>query len=137
MPWKISFDLLKDKVQLPCIVHWDNNHFIVLYKMDKQFAYVADPAKGLEKYSHSHFQKNWINDSNRNGAVLIIQPQAGFLQKAPAENRSKSKMFQNFVGYLSPYKGSFANLILIMLVITVLQGAFAILLRWQFQRVSH
>ncbi len=44
---KATIDDLADRVLLPCIIHWDNNHFIVVYKVSKNKVYVSDPAKGL------------------------------------------------------------------------------------------
>lgn len=42
---------LYEKIPLPCIVHWDNSHFIVVYKVTSRQVYVSDPAKGLVSYN--------------------------------------------------------------------------------------
>lgn len=47
----LPFSQLKDEVPLPCIVHWRQNHFVVVYKIKRGTVYVADPASGLLKYS--------------------------------------------------------------------------------------
>ena len=47
---KATIDDLVEKVPLPCIIHWDDNHFIVVYKATKNKVYVSDPAKGLLSY---------------------------------------------------------------------------------------
>ena len=46
--------------RLPCILHWNQNHFVVLYKVSKNGKkfYVADPAKGLVNYSLEEFKKH-------------------------------------------------------------------------------
>ena len=51
-----------DKENLPCILHWNQNHFVVLYKVKngKKF-YVADPGKGLVKYNLEEFKSHWIS----------------------------------------------------------------------------
>ena len=46
----------------PCILHWNQNHFVVLYKVKKgKIFYIADPGKGLVKYSLEEFKKHWIS----------------------------------------------------------------------------
>src|SRR5213083_1672827 len=44
---------------LPAIVHWEGNHWIVLYDVDKQFVRVADPAVGLRKLPRREFEAKW------------------------------------------------------------------------------
>lgn len=52
-----------DNEDLPCILYWNQNHFVVLYKIDvkKQQYYLADPAKGKCKYGKEYIQEHWIN----------------------------------------------------------------------------
>ena len=53
----LSFDMLSQEVPMPCIVHWNQNHFVVVYKIKKHrrkgtySVYVADPGKGLDRKS--------------------------------------------------------------------------------------
>ena len=58
---KASIYDLYEKVPLPCIVHWSNSHFIVVYKTTAKRIYVSDPAKGRLSYTHQEFSKNWCN----------------------------------------------------------------------------
>ena len=44
---------------LPAIVHWEGNHWIVLYDVDEQFVRVADPALGRRKISRREFEAKW------------------------------------------------------------------------------
>ena len=47
---------------LPCILHWNQNHFVVLYKVKKgKKFYVADPGKGLVTYSLEEFKQHWVS----------------------------------------------------------------------------
>lgn len=74
---KIPFELLNENVPLPCIVHWRQKHFIVVYKIKKNKIYVADPAIGLVNYSREEFVSNWastITEGKPAGLVLIIEP---------------------------------------------------------------
>lgn len=60
---KLPFDVLAKDSPLPCIVHWNQNHFAVVYRAQKNKLYVADPAVGLLTYSKVEFLKCWISTS--------------------------------------------------------------------------
>jgi ATP-binding cassette subfamily B protein len=78
---KIPFNRLEESVPLPCIVHWRQKHFVVVYKIKKDKIYVADPALGLTNYSREEFIKNWsgtIVDGKPAGLVLIMEPTPSF-----------------------------------------------------------
>ena len=80
---KIPFSRLEESVPLPCIVHWRQKHFVVVYKIKTDKIYVADPALGLTSYSHDEFVKNWsgtIADDQRVGLVLIMEPTPSFYE---------------------------------------------------------
>ena len=50
------------KETLPCILHWNQNHFVVLYKVKKgKHFYIADPGKGLVKYNTEEFKQHWVS----------------------------------------------------------------------------
>src|SRR5215831_5547879 len=57
-PLKISYRHLP-QMPLPAIVHWEGNHWIVLYDVDRQFVRVADPARGLHKIPRLEFETKW------------------------------------------------------------------------------
>lgn len=74
---KISFDMLGEKVPLPCIVHWQQKHFVIVYKIKNDKVWVADPATGLLKYTREEFERNWattLTDGKQTGLALIIEP---------------------------------------------------------------
>lgn len=74
---KIPFELLNENVPLPCIVHWRQKHFVVVYKIKKDKIWVADPGIGLIKYTREEFVRNWaatIKSGEPTGLVLIIEP---------------------------------------------------------------
>ncbi len=60
---KISWEQLRDEANLPCIVHWNQQHFVVVYRIAKRnwhwWIWVSDPASGLLKYSEDQFRKAW------------------------------------------------------------------------------
>jgi len=122
---KCTIDDLIVKVPLPVIVHWDNSHFIVVYKTNPRVGniYVADPAKGHIKYSKKDFEQKWVKKAEKDkGVLMALEPQADFYQRQSEEKNDRKKTFENFIGYFRPYKKSFINLLAVMLLVTILQG---------------
>lgn len=120
---KCTLDDLITKVPMPVIVHWDNSHFIVVYKTNPRIGtiYTSDPAKGHLQYSKERFSEKWIKKAENKGLLMVLEPQPEFYLKKE-ERTERKKTFEHFLGYFRPYKGSFANLFLVMLLVTVLQG---------------
>ena len=80
---KTSIEQLAN-ISQPCILHWNQNHFIVLYKVKKQKKfYIADPGKGLLCYSIEEFKKHWISsvsNGEEKGIVMFLEPTETFLK---------------------------------------------------------
>jgi len=89
---KLTYDDLRS-VQLPCIVHWQGYHYIVVYRIDKQTIWIADPAVGVRKYKKDYFVENW------NGITLTLEPTSAFERQE--EGKSSLK---NFMQFILPYK---------------------------------
>jgi ATP-binding cassette subfamily B protein len=113
---------LQNIVVLPCIIHWDNNHFIVVYKVTKDKVYVSDPAKGLLSYSHQKFIEKWYKLNENHGVLMALEPMANFHQIEANERIEKFKTFENLLNYFTPYKKAFGILFFIMLIATGLQA---------------
>ena len=121
---KCTISDLLYKVPLPVIIHWDNSHFIVVYKTNGKTGkiYVADPAKGHLTYSVDECKDKWYKVEEEKGVAIAIEPQPSFYEKTPEQQQSKRKTFDSFLGYLRPYKNSFKHLFVAMLMVTLLQG---------------
>jgi ATP-binding cassette subfamily B protein len=119
---KAALDDLQQRVLLPCIIHWDNDHFIVVYKTTKTKIYVSDPAKGLLSYSHAQFIERWYKDNENYGVLMALEPMANFKQIEAHERIEKFKTFENLWNYFTPYKKAFGILFCIMLIATGLQA---------------
>ena len=119
---KATINDMAEKIILPCIIHWDNNHFIVVYKVKKRKVYVSDPAKGLLSYPIEQFQDKWYKQGENNGMVMVFEPMANFKQIEAHERIEKFKTFENLFGYFTPYKKAFGILFAIMLIATALQA---------------
>jgi ATP-binding cassette, subfamily B, bacterial len=114
---KIPFEMLNENVPLPCIVYWRQKHFIVVYKIDKDKIWVADPASGLTKYTHEEFIRNWastVTDGKPAGLVLIIEPTPALFEK---ENEQEAvNGFRFLFKYFLLYKRYFYQLVLGLLL---------------------
>ncbi|QHC84743.1 ABC transporter ATP-binding protein [Empedobacter brevis] len=117
---KTDYISLKEEIPLPCIVHWSNDHFVVVYKIKKNKIYVSDPAHGLLEYSKDEFIKSWIgknaNESTEEGVALLLEPTANF-NNDDVDNEDKSnKGFRFIFQYLFRYKSLVTQLIIGLLV---------------------
>jgi ATP-binding cassette, subfamily B, bacterial len=110
---KIPFDLLEEKVTLPCIVHWQQKHFVVVYRIKNDKVWIADPAIGLIKCSREEFEKKWattLTDGKQNGLALIIEPTPALYD---AENQpGKAGGFRFLLKYFRLYRKYLGQLLL-------------------------
>ena len=58
---QITYRQLQDEAPLPCIVHWNQQHFVVVYKITKKQVWVADPGAGMLKYTREEFCHCWLS----------------------------------------------------------------------------
>jgi ATP-binding cassette subfamily B protein len=119
---QVTLQNLIEQVPLPAIVHWNNDHFIVVYKVTKTKIYVSDSAKGLLSYTHAQFKEKWYKENEDYGVLMALEPMANFKQMEAHERIERLKNFENLLGYFTPYKKAFGILFFIMLIATVLQA---------------
>lgn len=131
---KCTVNELMLKIPLPAIIHWDNSHFVVVYNVKSKgkiksdqiktegTIYVSDPARGRVKYNIDEFASKWIKEGTDKGILMAIEPQADFYERQETERIDRRRTFTNFLGYFKPYKKSFINLLIVMLLVTILQG---------------
>jgi ATP-binding cassette subfamily B protein len=108
----ITWKQLTNEKLLPCIIHWNQKHFVVLYEITKNRIVIADPAKGILKYNHDAFKKCWIGSSfdiNSKGIVLIIEPTPSFYNLEVST--SKTIKLISLFNYLNPHKRKFLHII--------------------------
>ena len=132
---RLSFDTLTSEVPLPCIIHWNQNHFVVVYKIKKRRGnryevYVADPGKGLITYTKEEFCEHWVStktNGEEKGIALLLEPTEQFY----AQNDTKAVPTQSRVKflwrYIKKYKRFFTQLILGLLLGSLLQLIFPFL----------
>ena len=125
---KVSLTDLKE-APLPCILHWDQTHFVVLYKIagQKKTFYVSDPGHGRLRYTEEEFISHWIDPNcdtdTPDGIVLLLEPTSKFyLEEYDEPNRSVG---WSLVGkYLIRYQKFIWQLIIGLVVASLIQLAF-------------
>jgi ATP-binding cassette subfamily B protein len=125
---KIGLDKLAKESPLPCIAHWKQNHFVVIYKITKKHVFVADPAHGLIKYTRDEFLEQWAStkaEGEAQGVCLLLEPTPDFYNQE-GEVRNK-KTFRFLFSYLKPYGKFITQLILGMILGALLQLIFPFL----------
>jgi ATP-binding cassette subfamily B protein len=127
---KIDFQKLQEDAPLPCIVFWNERHFVVVYKIKKNKVYIADPAHGLLEYSQQEFIDNWIgkhaNETTEEGIVLLLEPTAKLNEKEDDDIAKKEGM--GFLWkYLANYKRFMFQLGLGLFSVSILQLIFPFL----------
>lgn len=124
---KSTIESLEDG-PLPAILYWNQNHFVVLYKTRKNKTfYIADPSKGLIRYSRPDMEKHWVclnsNDMEK-GIAMFIKPGERFFELKREYNShiaSKNKSFRFLSKYIKPYRKHLAQIIAGLLIGCVLQ----------------
>lgn len=119
---KIPFEMLNENVPLPCIVHWRQKHFIVVYKIRNDKIWVADPAACLVKYTREEFVKCWastIADGKPAGLVLIIEPTPSLFENE--NEHEKANGFRFLFKYFRLYRKYFFQLVLGLLLGSCIQ----------------
>ncbi|MFD2286168.1 ATP-binding cassette domain-containing protein [Pedobacter petrophilus] len=119
---KINFNTLVADAPMPCMVHWNKNHYVVVYKIDKaNKVYVSDPGYGLITYTKEEFIKHWIgenaHDKTEEGIALILETSPSFY-KNDFDDEEKKTSFSFLLKYLLKYKS-----LVIQLVVGLLAGS--------------
>lgn len=150
---KINFEKLQKEAPLPCIVHWRQQHFVVVYAIKKKSSFLSsikkalsggtpspservgvrlsDPAHGLLTYTQSEFIKNWIgnnaNEHTEEGIALLLEPTPNLNQAENDDNVETRQGISFLFGYLSKYKKFLLQLTIGLLAGSLLQLIFPFL----------
>ena len=123
---RLTWNQLSEEVQLPCIIHWNQNHFVIVTAITKKrnftlftgtkkkepIVHIADPAHGLLKYDKSEFIKYWSAQGNE-GIALLIEPTAQFYNEETEDQHTRK--YSYLLNYLRPYRKFIVQLLLGML----------------------
>lgn len=134
---KVALNDLAERALLPCILHWRQDHFIVLYKVRKRngrrIFYIADPAKGLLELDDKDMLENWISTSSKGidkGTALLAEPSGAFFKTYHAESCHKMSTKDKLAflwAYFSKYKAFFLQLVAGLLVSSLIMLSFPLL----------
>lgn len=120
-----------EEVPLPCILHWNKNHYVVLYKKKKGICYISDPAVGLIEYNQEEFLKFWIgnnaNETTEEGIALLLEPTPRFYQSEFESDDNKGFGFGLLFQYIFPYKSFIIQLIIGLIAGSLLELIFPFL----------
>ena len=126
---KISLLQLTNEAPLPCIIHWQQNHFVVLHKVKtKGFFnretkyYITDPAKGNFVCTEKELTQNWLSTKVMNedrGIVLLLETTERFFSNNSESEQKKSLKF--LFGYFKRYKKYFSQLFIGLLLGSIFQ----------------
>ena len=108
----------------PAILHWNQNHFVVVFKTSGKFIWIADPARGKVKMTHNEFQRHWCSDDGHGVAILLETTPEFFAQEGEKLNRDG---FGFLLRYLQPYRRLIWQLMLGLLVAGIIQFLFPFL----------
>jgi len=133
---KITLPQLLEDVFLPCILHWNQNHFVVLYKVQgikrrakERKMYIADPAGEKYVMDHEEFCKCWYsskNEGKHTGTALLLQPTPDFYEYEDDKEKQERNL-GHFFRYLFPYKSQIFQLVIGMLIGSALALIFPFL----------
>ena len=120
---KLTWDQLKREATLPCIVHWNQNHFVVVYLVKsskhKCSVKVADPASGLLEYDENAFLNSWLPKGTDNeGLALLLEPSPLFYKEEG--DQSNHYGFGHVLDYFRPYKSYIVQIMLAMLIASII-----------------
>ena len=127
---KLTWLIVDSQVSLPCIIHWNQNHFVVLKKISKPLIskeYVfqlADPAYGFISLSRQKFEFSFLNE-DREGVVLFLEPSNDFSKQNRISPAKPSIRY--LLNYLIPFKKQLLAMILLLLLGSGLNLAFPFL----------
>jgi ATP-binding cassette, subfamily B, bacterial len=122
-----------EEMPLPCILHWNKGHYVVLYEIKKGTYYISDPAIGLIEYSEVEFLKFWIgNNADTNteeGIALLIEPTPKFQRSLSSEGGGEEKAFgfSLLLRYVFPYKSFIVQLVIGLVAGSLLELIFPFL----------
>lgn len=123
---KINYKTLKQDVPMPCIIHWNEFHFVVVYNIDKNDnIYISDPSYGLITYNKNEFINLWIgenaNENTNEGIALILETSPLFYTNNINTESEKKNINIYFISkYLLQYKTLIIQLIIGMITGSIL-----------------
>ncbi|RTY91370.1 peptidase domain-containing ABC transporter [Flavobacterium sp. GT3R68] len=129
---KLNLERLNE-APLPCLLHWNKEHYVVLYKIKKDKYFISDPAFGLIDYNQQDFMKFWIgnnaDETTEEGIALLLEATPKFFQSEFDEEDKKGMGFGLLLQYVLRYKSFLIQLSIGLLASSLLQLIFPFLMQ--------
>lgn len=122
------------QIKTPCILHWNQVHFVVLYRVDhcgKRF-WIADPGKGKYKLSLDEFKEHWVSitdDYKEKGIAMFTEPSENFY-RIDDKSGQEGHSFRFLWKYITNYKKYFLQIFLGLFCGCILQLIMPFLTQW-------
>ena len=136
VPVRLNCESLDNQL-LPCILHWNQDHFVVLYKIsrrsialqkNKQMFKIADPSEGMISIDKDTLEKHWIGDGgSKKGTALLLNPESIFFEHS-TKKPSTSKL-RNTIKYLYPHKKIFLQVSITLFIGSLISLVFPLLMQ--------
>jgi ATP-binding cassette subfamily B protein len=137
---KVDVEKLKEIAQShPSILHWDNNHFVVLYDYKKKWFsknkfYIADPAKEILQLTEAELVEHWsvastgsttaalqtTEANKKQGYALVLEPTPEFFNREQNDGEQKKLGINYLLHYFKPFKSYFVQLAMGMLLSSII-----------------
>ena len=120
---QVGYEKLQE-APLPCIIHWNQQHFVVVYKLNDRYVWVADPGAGKLKYTKEEFCNCWLSSRKNEedtGVALLLEPTPEFYTTEDEGDEVNRKGFSFLYSYLRPYRGLVGQLLLGLLLGSMIQ----------------
>ena len=127
----VPFKRLVEDIPLPAIAHWEENHFIVVYKVNSRGIWIGDPAqKMVRRISHDEFLKGWVKpefSDKEAGILLLLEPMSDFLVREGGTDAQNGLRY--VYNYIIQYKQLLLQLLIGFILVTVAQFIFPFLIK--------
>lgn len=129
---QLTLRQLTQEATLPCILHWGQNHFVVLLPNKKKWGReklsVADPAKGIISFTEKEFLEKWISNKENDislGTALLLEPGPSFYEQKGEQRTGLS--WQIVLQYFRQSKWQLSQVFFALLITSVFQLIFPFL----------
>lgn len=120
---QVGYEKLQE-APLPCIIHWNQQHFVVVYKLNDKHVWVADPGAGKLKYTREEFCNCWLSSRKNEedtGVALLLEPTPEFYTIEDEGDEVNRRGFSFLYSYLRPYRNLVGQLFLGLLLGSMIQ----------------
>lgn len=113
---------------MPAVAHWNQSHFVVVYKATKKEVWIADPGAGKFKLTRKEFEQHWLNKGEK-GILLLLEPGINFYEEQETEKK------QHNLAYLAKYLRPYRKLIFQLFLGLILGSVFTLIFPFLTQSI--